>query len=306
MKSEDALEDMLAWMLTIGKSPKTQYNTEREVLMFLREKKLMKKNVDKIDEFLINDYINDPPVNMGAKPPKLTPKGKVSKRKDRRKIKDPQDAAISVATRRYKLSAIKNFLNYCSAKGLITGNPAALVKVNIRKVPHRLRETRKKEAFTPEEIRYMVANTEGFWRAAILIAYETGLRIGDIVQLEWDCFTEDTITVWTDKRDKRVELKMSARLRKTIAAIPYEDDTYVFPEQRNDYLEIEDGGRGTRTWFPVTFKRMMTSFGIEDKTFHCLRVSHASNRKNKGEDIEQIAKDLAHSSSKTTNKHYIS
>ena len=165
-------------MEAIGKSPKTADNTWREVDYFLHITKLTDKSVKNIDEYILNDYINNPE-KMGI------------------------HHVTSVSTRRYKLSAIKSFLNYCVAKGWKQNNPAAIVKVNIRKVPHSKREPRKKEAFTPEEIRYIVANTEGFWRAAILIALETGLRMGDIVQLEWDCFTPDTITVWTDKKERR-------------------------------------------------------------------------------------------------------
>ena len=264
-------------MEAVGKAPKTIENTWREVDSFLHFSifSVGVESVEEIDEFLLNSYINEP------------------------------EKETTIGTRRYKLSALRTFLSYCVKKGWRKGNPAALVRVNIRKVPHRKREAKKKEAFTPDEIKYIVANTDGFWRAAILIALETGLRIGDIVQLEWDCFTHDSITVWTDKRDKRVELKMSLRLHKTIACLPCFDEDYLFPEQMLDYLSPEEGGRGKRTWFPVTFKRMMKDFGIEGKTFHSLRVTHASRRKQKGDDVEKIAKDLAHSSSKTTKKHYI-
>lgn len=274
MKANDALNEMLSWMEAVGKAPKTIENTWREVDSFLHHR-VGVADVEDIDEFLLNSYINEP------------------------------EKETSIGTRRYKLSALRTFLTYCVAKGWRMDNPAALVKVNIRKVPHRKREAKKKEAFTPDEIKYLMANTDGFWRAAILIALETGLRIGDIVQLEWDCFTPDTITVWTDKRDKRVELEMSTRLCQTIAFLPCKDEDYLFPEEMLDYLSPEEGGRGKRTWFPVTFKRMMVEFGIEGKTFHSLRVTHASRRKQKGDDVEKIAEDLAHSSSKTTKKHYI-
>ena len=96
----------------------------------------------------------------------------------------------------------------------MVGNPATLVKVDIRKVPHRMRQAKKKEAFTPEEVKYITANTEGFWRAAILIAVETGLRIGDIVQLEWDCFSLTHMEVWTDKKDKKVNYNLLALINK--------------------------------------------------------------------------------------------
>ena len=287
-------------MEAIGKSPRTMDNTWREVDMFLEISGVRNKSVKNIDEFKLNDYINKPKrdYRMGTAPAKKTVK-------DKRKWKKDSDTCTSVGTRRYKLTAIKTFLNYCVAKGWMKTNPALMVRVNIRNVRHSKREPRKKEAFTPEEIRYMVANTEGFWRAAILIGLETGLRMGDIVQLEWDCFTADTVTVWTDKKDKRVNLQMSDRLRKTIAFLPCDDELYLFPEERLDYLSEDEGGRAKRTWFPVTFRRMLLSFGIEGKSFHSLRVTHASRRNQKGEDVEVIAKDLTHSSSRTTKKHYI-
>tara|TARA_Y100000746_G_C15447895_1_gene425804 strand:- start:795 stop:1625 length:831 start_codon:yes stop_codon:yes gene_type:complete len=275
MKANEALNKMMEWMEAIGKSNKTAENTWREVAHFLEDKELLDTHTEKIDEFIVNDYINN-----GKK-------------------------ITAVSTRRYKLSALRTFFNYCVAKGWMVGNPASLVKVNIRKVPHKKRQAQKKEAFTPAEVKYIIANTEGFWRSAVIIAVETGLRLGDIVQLEWDCFSPTHVEVWTDKKDKKVALKMSARLRKTIGSLPQEDDSYLFPEERKKYLLPDDGGAGRRTWFQQTFKRMLIRFGIEDKTFHCFRVTHASQRKKSGEDIETIAKDLAHSKSSTTVKHYI-
>ena len=275
MKANDALNKMMEWMTAVGKTHKTAENTWRAVAHFLENMELVDEDTANIDEIILNDYINN------------------------------NKKQTTVSTRRFKLSAIRTFFNFCVAKGWMVGNPATLVKVDIRKVPHRMRQAKKKEAFTPEEVKYITANTEGFGRAAILIAVETGLRIGDIVQLEWDCFSLTHMEVWTDKKDKKVKLKMSSKLRKVIMGIPKEDDEFLFPDERLRYLLPEQGGRGTRTWFATTFKRMMERFGIEGKTFHCLRVTHASSRKDKGEDIEQIAKDLAHSSSKTTTKHYI-
>ena len=46
-----------------------------------------------------------------------------------------------------------------------------------------------------------------FWLPAVLIGRYTGLRIGDVVRLEWESLsTPGKFIVWTRKRDKRIAL----------------------------------------------------------------------------------------------------
>lgn len=267
-KIEATLDKYLEWSEVTGASDRTMENKWYEVSRLASDMGL--SNVNQIDEEKIHHWIN--------------------------KSGDP----TTVGTRRFKLSCIKNFLNYCAAKGYIRGNPALLVKVDMRAVKHAKREAQKKQAFDKAERQYLARNIEDpFWKAAFTIGVETGLRLGDIVQLEWDCLTSTTITVWTDKKDKRVSLKMSPALREAIMSVPMDDDTYLFPFEQGEFT------RGNRARFSMAFRRLMKKHGVEGKSFHSTRVTFATTAKKAGGSLAKIAKDLGHSSEKTTEKHYI-
>lgn len=266
---DKAMDNFMEWQEVIGKSNRTIDNVYYEVNRMVADTKV--KSLHKIDEYVINSWINS------------TGQG------------------ITAGTRRFKLSCIKMFLSYCVAKGYIQTNPALLVKVNLRNVKHAQRESKKKLSFDEAEYKYLMKNIESpFWKAAFSIGVETGLRLGDILQLEWDCIGKQNITVWTDKRDKRVSIKMSAALRQAIAKLPHSDPDYLFPVQRKEYLE-----EGKRSHFSVYFKRLLKRHGIKDKSFHCTRVTFATWAEKKGGKMADIAKDLGHSSEKTTRQHYI-
>ena len=81
---------------------------------------------------------------------------------------------------------------------------------------HRL-ETHERRALTDEEVRAVLANSEGEYHLMILIALCTGLRMGDILNLRWD--------EQVDMRARTVAIK---RTRKTGApiALPLADDLY--------------------------------------------------------------------------------
>ena len=56
-----------------------------------------------------------------------------------------------------------------------------------------------------------------FWHFAVITALDTGLRLGDIAQLEWTAFAETgKITVVMDKTNKPVTFKTTPRIPKLI------------------------------------------------------------------------------------------
>ena len=66
------------------------------------------------------------------------------------------------------------------AQGLIRHNPTAGLP--------RLSEhgRKRKQAFTVDQVRKLLAAAEGEWRGAILAGYTTGMRLGDVVNLKWE------------------------------------------------------------------------------------------------------------------------
>lgn len=66
------------------------------------------------------------------------------------------------------------------AQGYIRHNPAA----GVPRLADRGR--RRKQAFTLDQVRALLAAATGEWRGAILAGFTTGMRLGDVVTLRWE------------------------------------------------------------------------------------------------------------------------
>jgi integrase len=195
-----------------------------------------------------------------------------------------------------RLSIIRKFFKFCTAKGYCFANPATIVNVRMDRLTQAQREPTKRFPFTEEEVDTMRADLRGFWKTAMIIGLHTGLRLGDVCCLEWSSVGEKALTVWTDKRDRRVELPLNpSELRKAIASIPYEDKRYCFPSMANMVTD-KSGTAKASCYFVRHIKRM----GIEGKSFHCLRHTYATNCRAEGVEMPHISKNMGHQSEWTT------
>lgn len=221
-------------------------------------------------------------------------------------------AGNKASSRRVVLSSIRGFIEFCCGEGWRVGNPANDVGINLDLMDHNQKESKSPTLFTENDIRHLIAVVDdAFWRFAIQLSYETGLRLGDICQLEWECIDEGHITVWTDKRNKRVgPFKLSSRLESMLIGLPVLSPKYIFPDQREKQRDPK-----RRAHLSVQFKRYCESAGLSDRSFHGLRHTYASVQfkaekeklveKLKRELAEvEVAQKLGHSSTETT-KGYI-
>lgn len=133
----------------------------------------------------------------------------------------------------------------------------------------------------------MTSQEKTFWRFAVLCSRENGLRLGDICNLTWKCFTEEphALVVWTDKTDKRIVHKMSPILEDALGEIISTHPDWLFPEQRELNKDVKK-----RATLSYQFTRICERLGIKGKSFHHLR-----HRKQNVEDINSMAKRLAKS-----------
>lgn len=259
---EKALDAYLQWMPSAGRAPKSIHNSQHVIGKWMTEMKVAHLPPMAIDESTVSKWINNPKSDTHA------------------------------STRSTNLGTLRPFFRYLLAKGWITSNPAELVRVSLDHLDHSQKERKEKETFNPFEIKRLIADCESrgdqFWQFAIMIGSETGLRLGDIVKLEWSCFDrEGVVTVWTDKRDKRVELPISKRLAELVTEIPVDDPKYLFPDQCARMRDVKHNNL-----FSMQFKRLCEKLGIEGKSFHCLRHTVAT-RKYANIDKEKLAKKLA-------------
>lgn len=229
------------------------------------------------------------------------------------------------SSRRVQLSAIRSFFKFSMLKRYIAQNPAELVRVKFERLTHSQKERIPNPPMTDadirnllgfihvsqKELRHQLAKATPlrveqinkrlqnltFWKIAVLIGRDNAFRLGDIAQLEWDTIkVKGSIVVWTDKTNKRIELPFT--LSEALKEVDKVDHLYLFPEQRKTYLL-------TPSHLSVQFKRLCIKAGIGDHNFHQIRKTHATARVESGESVEKVAKDLGHSSTSTTRKHYL-
>lgn len=207
------------------------------------------------------------------------------------------DAKSGAANRRINLSILGQFLEFCTYAGWNMGNQAKLVGVNMNSLTHQQKEKKERLAFTKGEVSTLLQHLEDpFWKFAVRLSYETGLRLGDICQLEWECFErENEVAVWTDKRNVRIALPVSAEISAMLTSIPVTDARYVFPEQRGTVLDND-----RRASLSVQFKRHCERADIEGKSFHCLRHTFTETHRQHGATWEEIAIALGHACEETS------
>jgi integrase len=223
-------------------------------------------------------------------------------------INNPKEK-VGVSTRNAWLSAISAFLSFCSTRQYIPKNTASIVCVNLSNLSHNQKEKKKVIPFTKAEYNKIQNNAIDcfrddsvgiFWKICSSLSYWLGLRLGDIINLEWDSLSKTHITVWTEKKDTRVELPLNHKLtggsliNDALAMLSYDDDKYVFSKAIRDKINNPK----KRHYFSQQFKELMNRLEIEGKSFHCFRHAFATRHKNLP--LEDVAKMLGHKSTKTT------
>jgi integrase len=195
----------------------------------------------------------------------------------------------SLATRKYKLAVVKSFFTFLIVKGWCQSNPAALVGIDFDALSHEQKEKKEQTPLTEEQVNLLLVKSDDpFWRFATLCAWETGLRLGDICNLEWPSFgTPGKLVVWTGKTNQRVEFNISARLTGLLSTIPVTDSKFVFPEQRRI---ISDEKK--RAGLSTQFTRLCARCGFNGH-FHLLRHAAASSHaKHEMSDVLEIIREI--------------
>jgi integrase len=311
-----ALQDFEEWMGSVGKAPKTIHNTVSTVRAWMNESQVENLPPAAITEQHISKWIND------------------------------SESDSKASTRAVNLAALRLFFRCMCAKGWSISDPAALVRVDVKNLDHAQREATIRQPLAPEQIKLVLkwlasqmaelsariarvqknedmahsikkANLEDlgaqwqrlvFWQFAVRTADELGLRLGDICNLEWECFSKPGhITLWTDKTRKRLDHPISDALADLVTEIPVEDGKHMFPEQRTFNRDPRK-----RAYLSTQFSRILGRVGITGKSFHSIRHGTATNEFNKADKdalakrlaehltLGQIAQLLGHSSTKTT------
>jgi integrase len=137
------------------------------------------------------------------------------------------------------------------------------------------------------------------WIDMLEIGWESGLRFGDVFQLETKSFTMNHcyVTVWTDKTDARVQVKIPDALHKRIVESRCQNGKFLFMTKPGELTESK------RTSMSRTFRFLRRKLKIDHGSFHSLRYSYLRRMKEAGVPLFQIQQDVGHASEKMTERY---
>lgn len=266
LTGKEAYQAWSEWAGVVGLTPNTQVRYGTYIQRFLRDSGFEDRPVASIQDTDIDRF-----VNPGAQ------------------------HRIVVATRRNRLCALQSFFAVALSKGFTAANPAALVKIKFAGLSFQQKEGKTREPFTEAEMQKLRSLEDPFQRTLVLLGEHYGLRLSDVAQLERAALGRDTITVWTDKRDKRLRLPLVPEVRDHLHSLPVTDPVYFFPKEREIAIDT-----ALRSKLSLYFGRAVQRLGIDGKSAHCLRHTFATRRAGLGESIDEIREKLGHSSAATT------
>lgn len=207
---------------------------------------------------------------------------------------------LAPITVRKELQTVKNVLSYALDLGWITHNPAISIKISIG-IP------KEPIISTPAEVDLLISVARPKWFGdIILLAYQTGMRRGEIYGLKWDNIDFDQKTVYIERsiasyapgvclinppkttRSRRYVMLSAACLEMLRRRYEHRtSDEWVFANQY---------GKLICPWYTVKYiHQACDKAHIPRRSFHSLRHTHITELMTAGKSITMIQQRVGHS-----------
>jgi site-specific recombinase XerD len=212
----------------------------------------------------------------------------------------PFDIKLNSSTARtrtlnYEIKTLTSLFNFAQKHGFCRENPCR----NLTRL--KVTDSKQPRLLTHKECDRLLAHCEGQLRDILFTFLNTGLRLGELINLQWlDIdFTRRKLIVrkkefWTPKAGER-EIPLNDgmfKLLKTIKPNSAAKTDFVFPGRNGDKIKRK---------LRKDLIRVATDAGIKDLTkIHSLRHTFASHLVMKGVDLPTVQKLLGHSDIQTT------
>jgi integrase len=213
------------------------------------------------------------------------------------------DSGMMARTANLSVKVVSSAFNKALRQGYITSNPcAALESLPV--------ESEEKGTFTPAQVAELVSAAEGDWRGAVLLAFYTGTRLGDVANMRWSAIDlkQRLVSFTPSKTKKPVTIPLHPELERELLKKPGIGKAFLFPS-------LAGRGTGGKHGLSGRFTAIMERAGIAPKittkglrarsslSFHSLRHSFNSAMANAGVSQEIRQKLTGHASAEV-NKLY--
>ncbi|HEY9768551.1 MAG TPA: tyrosine-type recombinase/integrase [Coleofasciculaceae cyanobacterium] len=194
-----------------------------------------------------------------------------------------------------KLAAIKSLFSFGVKTGYLFANPASMIKTT------KAKDALNERILQAEEVKNLInAATNERDRAILILLYILGLRISELVGLNWSDFqpTSEAIAVTIfGKGHKTRTLLIGNQLWSELQQLTKSDRTEAVFLSRF-------GNRLDRHAIHRLIKKAVEKAGINPHTSaHWLRHAHACHSLNNGAGIDLLMKSLGHSSLAVTSRY---
>ena len=211
-------------------------------------------------------------------------------------------------------SVLKSFFEYVCEFGIRESNPCE----RVRRAPV---QGKKAEAFTREEqmkLEKSIAISGDGRLSGVIICLYTGLRIGELLALEWDDVDLKRGVITVDKtvyrsKDKNGEWQVCVDTPKTasserIVPLPYYIVEILKNQKRmslsNFVIENKKAERMSVRSYQYLFERLTATAGVRSLNFHALRHTFATRALESGMDIKTLSEIMGHSNATITLNRY--
>lgn len=173
-----------------------------------------------------------------------------------------------------ELAAVKAMFHWALAAEVIQQGPNldAVKKIPRRKV--------KRQTFTPEEIRRLMAHANPQWRAMILLGLNCGFGCTDVAELKWANLNLDTGRVCfpRPKTDVERDFPLWPETVEALKALPVRGE-HVFYTRNGNTWGYRNKGKYDVKPVTVAFKKLLQRAGVEAEKgtgFYTLRRTAAT------------------------------
>lgn len=178
------------------------------------------------------------------------------------------------------IRSLSIILSYALDCGYVQFNPAARVK-KLKGGSH--------EKWTPEEVRKAIALGDRRVSTAVVLAWYTGQRESDILDMQWHHYDGKHLNVVQGKTNVEMKIKVHKDLQQYLDAIKGD-------AKPTDYI-VSGPKRLHNAAFRALFAHRRNKIGVH-KTFHGIRKGVASSLSERGSSLTEIAAILGHKSIK--------
>jgi len=156
---------------------------------------------------------------------------------------------VNPSTVNHAIKVLRMIFEDAKRDGILADNPADGVKAMKRP------NGRSRRAFTPAEIKRVLAVANSEWRSLILFGLYTGQRLGDLARLTWANLDLqlDELSLATSKTGRRQIIPIAPPLRHHIETLPAGDDPSqpLHPSAFNSVKKAQKVGTLSRQFYEL-------------------------------------------------------